>query len=134
MALRCPDLPFLPGYTFNSMLGRTKFNMDPKFDFIGDGVPALVEKVKPNMFGPLSDKYPSLYPRGEVLELPSWIAFDKQILCFDAFFKETLQEVRGAPYAVRRVKIYFFLEDGTIQVTEPKVENSGIAQGYYGMR
>ncbi|CAH1368316.1 hypothetical protein MTP99_009686 [Tenebrio molitor] len=129
MALRCPDLPFLPGYTFNSMLGRTKFNMDPKFDFIGDGVPALVEKVKPNMFGPLSDKYPSLYPRGEVLELPSWIAFDKQILCFDAFFKETLQEVRGAPYAVRRVKIYFFLEDGTIQVTEPKVENSGIAQG-----
>jgi hypothetical protein len=124
--------------------------MDPKFDFIGDGVPALVEKVKPNMFGALSDKYPSLYPRGEVLELPSWIAFDKQvnfrftfwfhltallqILCFDAFFKETLQEVRGAPYAVRRVKIYFFLEDGTIQVTEPKVENSGIAQGYYGMR
>ncbi|XP_974278.2 EF-hand domain-containing family member C2 [Tribolium castaneum] len=129
MALRCPDLPFLPGYTFNPMLGKTKFNMDPKFDFIGDGVPALVEKVRPNMFGPLSDKYPSLYPRGEVLELPSWIAFDKQILCFDAFFKETLQEVRGAPFSLRRVKIYFFLEDGTIQVIEPKVENSGIAQG-----
>lgn len=27
------------------------------------------------------------------------------------------------------MKIYFFLEDGTIQVTEPKVENSGIPQG-----
>ena len=50
-------------------------------------------------------------------------------MCFDAFFKETLQEVRGAPYNVRQVKIYLFLEDGTIQVTEPKVENSGIAQG-----
>ncbi|RZC36583.1 EF-hand domain-containing family member C2 [Asbolus verrucosus] len=129
MTLRCPDLPFLPGFTFNPMLGKTKFNMDPKFDFIGDGVPALVEKVKPNMFGSLSDKYPSIYPRGEVMELPPWIAFDKQILCFDAFFQETLQEVRGAPFQVRRVKIYFFLEDGTIQVTEPKVENSGIAQG-----
>lgn len=27
------------------------------------------------------------------------------------------------------MRILFFLEDGTVQVTEPKVENSGIAQG-----
>ncbi|KAJ8920607.1 hypothetical protein NQ315_004746 [Exocentrus adspersus] len=129
MSLRCPDLPFLPGYTFNPNIGRTKFNMDPKFDFIGDGNRALKEKVRPNMFGPLTDKYPSIYPRGESIELPGWIAFDKQILCFDAYFQETLQEVRGSPFQIRKVKIYFFLEDGTIQVIEPKVENSGISQG-----
>lgn len=35
----------------------------------------------------------------------------------------------GAPFQIRKVKIYFFLEDGTIQVVEPKVENSGVAQG-----
>lgn len=56
--------------------------MDPKFDFIGDGVPALTEKVKPNILGPLTDKYPSVYPRGEVMELPAWIAFDKQVYIF----------------------------------------------------
>ncbi|XP_074032977.1 EF-hand domain containing 1.2 [Leptinotarsa decemlineata] len=129
MSSRCPDLPFLPGYTFNPNIGRTKFNMDPKFDFIGKGNMALVDKVKPNMFGPLSDKYPSIYPRGESIEIPGWIAFDKQILCFDGFFQETLQELRGSPFQIRKVKIYFFLEDGTIQVVEPRVENSGVAQG-----
>ncbi|CAH1962003.1 unnamed protein product [Acanthoscelides obtectus] len=129
MSVRCPDLPFLPGYTFNPNIGRTKFNMDPKFDFIGKGNRALVEKVKPNMFGPLSDKYPSIYPRGECVELPGWIVFDKKILTFDAFFQESLEEVKGSPFQIRKVKIYYFLEDGTIQVVEPKVENSGIAQG-----
>ncbi|GJQ82716.1 hypothetical protein Trydic_g19726 [Trypoxylus dichotomus] len=128
MSARCPALPFLPGYTFNPNIGRTKFNRDFKFERI-NGVPTLIEKVRPNLFGPLSDKYPSLYARGEVTELPAWIAFDKQVLCFDAFFQETLQEVRGSAFQVRNVKIYFFLEDGTIQVVEPKVENSGIPQG-----
>lgn len=37
--------------------------------------------------------------------------------------------MRATPFLVRKVKIYFFLEDGTIQVTEPKIDNSGIEQG-----
>lgn len=63
----------------NTQLGRTKFNRDPAFDYIAPGVRGLVEKVRPNLFGPLSDRYPSFYPRGEVAELPGWIAFDKQV-------------------------------------------------------
>lgn len=53
--------------------------MDPKFDFLGPGITCLKEKVKPNMLGPLSDKYPSIYARGELPELPGWISFDKQV-------------------------------------------------------
>lgn len=165
MSSRCPELPFLPGFTFNPnvsqiysgvqlvnnkitllKLGRTKFNLDPHFDF-NAGVPCLKEKVRPNMLGPLTDKYPSIYLRGEVQELPTWIAYDKQvlkpqiiqiwqllllrpqILCFEAFFQESLQEFHSCPFKVRKVKIYFYLEDGTIKVIEPKVENSGIPQG-----
>lgn len=96
MCTRSPPLPFLPGYTFNSMvsarnlrffavlkdliqIGKTKFNRDPVFGFIGSGVRALVEKVRPNMLGPLGDKYPSFYPRGEAVELPAWIVYDKQV-------------------------------------------------------
>lgn len=125
---RCPALPFLPGYTFNPMIGRTNFRIDPIFDF-NAGIPCLVEKVKPNMFGPLSDRYPSIYARGEVSELPAWIAFDKQILAFDGFYQQTLQEMSGSAFQIHKVKILFYLEDGTIQVYEPKVENSGIMQG-----
>lgn len=56
------------------------------------------------MLGPLSDRHPSFYARGEVAELPGWIAFDRQILRFDAFFREALQEVRAAPFLVREVR------------------------------
>ncbi|KAF5307729.1 hypothetical protein FQR65_LT06600 [Abscondita terminalis] len=126
---RCPGLPFLPGFTFNPLIGKTKFNMDPKFDFIEKDVSALVERVKPNILGNLSDKYPSLYPRGEVPEIPAWIAFDKQVLRFHAFFRETMQEFPSCPFQIRKVYIDLFLEDGTIQVTEPKIDNSGISQG-----
>lgn len=100
MCTRTPALPFLPGYTFNPMvgsfkffiyllahhlhvfylqIGRTKFNRDHIFGYIAPGVRGLIEKVRPNLFGPLSDRYPSFYPRGEVIEIPAWIAYDKQV-------------------------------------------------------
>lgn len=69
----------LPIRTLYPQIGKTKFNMDPKFCFIAPGVRGLCEKVKPNMMGVLGDRYPSVYPRGEVMELPSWIAFDRQV-------------------------------------------------------
>lgn len=39
-----------------------------------------------------------------------------QILCFKAYFRENLQETHTASYQIRKVKILFYLEDGTIQV------------------
>ncbi|CAG9863142.1 unnamed protein product [Phyllotreta striolata] len=126
---KCPNMPFLPGYTFNKDIGRTNFRLHPQLDYLGPGNPGLRERVKPNMLGPLSDKYPSIYPRGETIEIPAWVAFDKKILVFDAYFNETLQEVRGQPFLMRRVKIYFYLEDGTIKVVEPHIVNSGCTQG-----
>nr|CAD7430589.1 unnamed protein product [Timema monikensis] len=93
----------------------------------------LSEKLKPGIGGsPLPwsrpNKYPSIYARAEAPELPAWIVFDKQVLCFDAYFQETVQEQRYT-HLVRKCKIYFYLEDGTVQVVEPKVANSGIPQG-----
>ena len=54
-----------------------------------------------------------------------------QILTFDGYFQETVWEVDKCPLNVRKVKIYYFLEDGTIQVNEPKVDNSGMTQGCF---
>lgn len=51
------------------------------------------------------------------------------MLCFEGFFQETAQERLDYLYHIRQVKIFFFMEDGTIQVVEPSVNNSGIPQG-----
>ena len=53
----------------------------------------------------------------------------KQVLKFDAYFQEAVHERREERYRIRKCIIYFYLEDDTIQVLEPKQENSGIPQG-----
>lgn len=75
---------------------------------------------------------PSVYskiPRGEGGNLPAWVAFDKQALSFDAFFQEGVTESRVEKFRMRRVKIYFYLEDDSIQVVEPRTRNAGMNQG-----
>ena len=51
-----------------------------------------------------------------------------QVLRFSAFFKETVHESSDEFYRVRLVDIYYYLEDDSISVIEPIVNNSGIPQ------
>ena len=55
-----------------------------------------------------------------------------QTLCFHGYFQEAVHEKRDEHYRVRECKIYFFPEDDTIEVIEPRKENSGIPQGRFG--
>ena len=72
--------------------------------------------------------------------VPAHVAFDKkvcvhitlhvcthhlptQVLCFTAYFKQTVHESPSEYYRVRAVKIYYYLEDDSISVTEPPIEN-----------
>jgi len=94
----------------------------------------LVGEQKPGIGGePLRGQKPkprnSNYPRGEGSNLPAWVAFDRQVLCFDAFFQEAVYEKREEQYRVRKCKIYFYLEDDSVQVIEPRAKNSGVPQG-----
>ncbi|XP_078033235.1 EF-hand domain-containing family member C2 [Augochlora pura] len=118
-------LPCLPGYNFDTNLGRTNFRRDQYFGKIHEGVYYLSDKADKG--DPVN--YPSVYPRGEAQELPSWIAYDGQRLMFKAFFQETVQERWKTAYQIRVVNISFFLEDGTMKVTEPPTNNSGLEQG-----
>ena len=86
------------------------------------GEPLPGQKQKPNS---------SKIPRGSGQDLPSWVAFDKQVLCFDAYFQEAVHEKREEQYRIRKCKIYFYLEDDSIQVIEPRDKNSGLPQGEY---
>ncbi|XP_061917651.1 EF-hand domain-containing family member C2 isoform X1 [Entelurus aequoreus] len=97
-------------------------------------VPLLAGIEKPGIGGELllgqkfKPKY-SVYPRGATGGLPSWMAFDKQALCFEAYFQEAVPEAPNETYRIRKCKIYFYLEDDTMQVVEPEYKNSGIPQG-----
>jgi len=55
--------------------------------------------------------------------------FFLQVLKFLAYFKQTVHESPDEHYRVRPVSIYYYLEDDSIAVVEPHVENSGMPQG-----
>lgn len=54
-----------------------------------------------------------------------------QVLRFYGYFKESVDESHMENHRVRRVVIQFYTTDGTIQVIEPKQDNSGIPQGTF---
>ncbi|OWK13451.1 EFHC1, partial [Cervus elaphus hippelaphus] len=61
--------------------------------------------------------------------VPAHVAFDKKVLKFDAYFQEDVPMSTEEHYRVRQVHIYYYLEDDSMSVVEPIVENSGIPQG-----
>ncbi|KAJ0411721.1 hypothetical protein ATCC90586_002105 [Pythium insidiosum] len=54
---------------------------------------------------------------------PAWIACDRLVLRFFGFFED------GG--AVRRVVLLFYLSDRSLAISEPRVANSGLAQGEF---
>nr|XP_037862094.1 EF-hand domain-containing protein 1 isoform X3 [Chlorocebus sabaeus] len=62
---------------------------------------------------------------------PSIVSFLQAIsvLKFDAYFQEDVPMSTEEQYRIRQVNIYYYLEDDSMSVIEPVVENSGIPQG-----
>lgn len=63
--------------------------------------------------------------------VPKFLAMDQKVLSFDAFFLEAVHESVSENYRVRRCVLFYYLEDGTLQISEPKIENSGLPQGCF---
>jgi hypothetical protein len=57
---------------------------------------------------------------------PAWLKHDRQCLRYYSYFQEHVVENPTENFRIRNVVMTYFLEDGTMQITEPKVENSGI--------
>lgn len=126
-------LPFLPGNSFDKNLGKSRFHKSHSFDY-NDDVPVCVGEKKPGIGGePLPGqsrgRNTSVYPDGVGTGQPSWVAFDRQVLRFYAYFQEAIEEKQEERYRIRNCVILFYLEDDSIQVNEQAVENSGIPQG-----
>jgi hypothetical protein len=65
---------------------------------------------------------------------PAWLKHDRQVLRFFCYFQEPVHENPNENFRIRACTMLFYLEDGTIQVCEPKIENSGIPQGAFVKR
>lgn len=63
--------------------------------------------------------------------VPTWVAYDRKVLRFYAYFKEAVFSSQVENFRVRKCVIYYYLEDHSIHVAEPKIENSGIPQGVF---
>jgi hypothetical protein len=62
---------------------------------------------------------------------PKWLEHDRKALRFYGFFQEPVHERNDENYKIRKCVIMYHLEDDTIYITEPRIENSGIPQGVF---
>ncbi|XP_009869295.1 PREDICTED: EF-hand domain-containing protein 1, partial [Apaloderma vittatum] len=82
-----------------------------------------LSKTRPTLtYGPAKKAPPPAF-------IPAHVAFDKKILKFDAYFQEDVPLSTEEHYRIRQVRIYYYLEDDSISVIEPVVQNSGLHQG-----
>lgn len=63
--------------------------------------------------------------------LPAWVAYDRKVLRFFGYFKEPVYSDARETFRVRKCVLYFYLEDDSVHIAEPKIENSGIPQGVF---
>lgn len=67
-------------------------------------------------------------PGNSTSKLPQWLENDRKVLRFFGYFKEHVTEDPTENWRVRKVVFLYYLEDDTLQVSEPKQDNSGLPQ------
>ncbi|CAG9323312.1 unnamed protein product [Blepharisma stoltei] len=60
---------------------------------------------------------------------PTFVKMDRQVLRFFGYFKEPVVESAMEHFRVKKLILYYYLEDHTISVIEPREVNSGTPQG-----
>ena len=67
--------------------------------------------------------------KSQHVALPQWLKFDKSVLRFYGYFNEPVHESAHETYRIHKISLLYYLEDDTVQISENRVENSGIPQG-----
>ena len=63
--------------------------------------------------------------------LPSFLKHDRLVLLFNAYFEEDVQQCAIESRRLHKCDIFFYVEDGTIEIIQRKLENSGMPQGTF---
>ncbi|XP_014728395.1 PREDICTED: EF-hand domain-containing protein 1 [Sturnus vulgaris] len=139
-----PELPFLPGCAIKDPT-KTSFHRNQTLDFKNGYAFSRLprEGVGGTLFAnQLSqDELDDLCTKGTTLTYgqvkrsapspftPAFVAYDKKVLKFDAYFMEEVAMSPEENYRIRQVGLYYYLEDDSMCIIEPKVKNSGLLQG-----
>lgn len=145
MAVDLKNLPNLPGFVFPhspthhrkpNTFGFVNGQRMEKVEGLTHDKPKFVKAPKPQdqwrdgtmpksttreVFGQAEPK--------DFEELPAWDALDRHVLRFYGFFKEAVVETNLENYRIRKCVVYYYLEDDTCHITEPRQDNSGLPQG-----
>uniref|UniRef100_A0A7S4B0V8 EF-hand domain-containing protein n=1 Tax=Chrysotila carterae TaxID=13221 RepID=A0A7S4B0V8_CHRCT len=138
------SLPFLPGNGFKDPT-QTNFHKKQIFDVKG-GIPTVRDPAPRNSPPPANASFSAASyggkgammdsvvskgaaPADDTKAVPAWVAFDRKVLRFNCYFKESVHESRLENYRIRNCVLYYYLEDDSMHISEPKIENSGIPQG-----
>ncbi|KAL7872525.1 hypothetical protein SRHO_G00075080 [Serrasalmus rhombeus] len=138
-------LPFLPGNSFRDTT-KSAFHRPQTLSYkngyalplrptVGIGQqPLLSEHIIQNEMKQLSSQTPTLtygtLRRSPPLDfVPAHVAYDKKVLRFYGYFQQEVLHSPEEHVRVRPVEIYYYLEDDSMCLMEPEVENSGIPQG-----
>ncbi|KAG9394580.1 Repeat of unknown function (DUF1126) [Carpediemonas membranifera] len=144
--IRPEGAPFLPGNTFQAP-DASKFHKSHALDF-KNGVAIFnpnargiagneLESTKfiPDYSGndlAKTDPFRVQRARANFDEyVPAYVAFDRMVLRFFAYFDEEVHESDVESSRIRLVSIDYYLEDGSISINEHAIENSGIPQGVF---
>ncbi|XP_033253439.1 EF-hand domain-containing family member C2-like isoform X1 [Drosophila miranda] len=120
--LRLPGMPLLPGAQFYDYGKRRHPRQQTLMHY--QGIQMLSDHREPDpKCPPMPAEINTLWAPKVTTKLPPWLTYDKQVLCFN----ENLTEIYYAPYQVRKVRIYFYLEDGTMQVTVVTGHSAGLS-------
>jgi hypothetical protein len=135
------NLPNIPGFRV-SIDTRSKFHKTHLFD-VRNGIPVtdlarsavkpspsdlenqIISKSQTEKENKVSGDHTSRIPMSN---LPRWVVFDRKVLRYYSYFKESVFNSPIESERVRKCIIYYYLEDDTIMIDEIKQENSGIPQ------
>ncbi|KAL0036647.1 hypothetical protein WJX79_003886 [Trebouxia sp. C0005] len=139
-------IPKLPGYTVSSpvSLDDHAFSKQQTLRYVKGYAHEAPEMTvqDPHMASGVTEMYrsgqynPSTYTSSPTYAsakkeetLPDWVVNNNKVLRWYGYFKEAVTESAVENYRVRKVVIFFYLEDNSCQVVEPKEDNSGLPQG-----
>ncbi|KXJ75877.1 hypothetical protein RP20_CCG010860 [Aedes albopictus] len=140
------DLPKLPGNDFANRL-RQKHHIPQCFKYL-NGYPIPMkpicglggEQLNEDSIYYCTDEtdsvlYDPILTYGRLRKLPvkpyrpHFVLYDQKTLKFNAFFRQAVPESPKETFRIRYVNILYFLEDDTMTVLEPVIENCGYPQG-----
>ena len=64
-------------------------------------------------------------------KLPPFLEHDRRVLLFSTYYEEDILESAIEEKRIHTCEMYFYVEDGTMEIIETKQENSGIVQGQF---